>query len=103
MERAQPGVKLDGVLVEAMSPPGLELVVGARRDPRWGPVVMLGLGGIWVEALGDVRLMAHDLTESEIVAELGKLKTAKLLQGFRNSPPARRQCGGRWSPPRLGA
>jgi len=88
VERAQPGVKLDGVLVEAMSPRGLELVVGARRDPRWGPVLMLGLGGIWVEALGDVRLMAPDLTESEIVAELGKLKTAKLLQGFRNSPPA---------------
>ena len=87
VERAQPGMKLDGVLVEAMSPRGLELVVGARRDPRWGPVLMLGLGGIWVEALGDVRLMAPDLTESEIVAELGKLKTAKLLQGFRNSPP----------------
>ena len=63
VERAQPGLKLDGVLVEAMSPRGLELVVGARRDPRWGPVLMLGLGGIWVEALGDVRLMAPDLTE----------------------------------------
>ena len=87
VERAQPGLKLDGVLVEAMSPRGLELVVGARRDPRWGPVVMVGLGGIWVEALGDVRLMPPDLTEDEIVEELGKLKTAKLLQGFRGSPP----------------
>jgi succinyl-CoA synthetase beta subunit len=87
VERAQPGLKLDGVLVEAMSPRGLELVVGARRDPRWGPVLMLGLGGIWVEALGDVRLIAPDLTEDEIVGELGKLKTAKLLYGFRNSPP----------------
>ena len=87
VQRAQPGLKLDGVLVEAMSPPGLELVVGARRDARWGPIVMLGLGGIWVEALGDVRLMAPDLTEDEIIEELGKLKTAKLLQGFRNSPP----------------
>jgi acyl-CoA synthetase (NDP forming) len=87
VERAQPGLKLDGVLVEAMAPRGLELVVGARRDPRWGPVLMLGLGGIWVEALGDVRLMAPDLTEDEIVAELDKLKTAKLLHGFRNTPP----------------
>jgi acyl-CoA synthetase (NDP forming) len=50
-------------------------------------VVMVGLGGIWVEALGDVRLMPPDLTEAEIVEELGKLKTAKLLQGFRGSPP----------------
>jgi acetate---CoA ligase (ADP-forming) len=87
VERWQPGLKLDGVLVEAMSPRGLELVVGARRDPRWGPVVMLGLGGTWVEALGDVRLLAPDLAEEEIVDELGKLKTAKLLHGFRNSPP----------------
>jgi acetate---CoA ligase (ADP-forming) len=87
VQRAQPGLKLDGVLVEAMSPPGLELVVGARRDARWGPIVILGLGGIWVEALGDVRLMAPDLTDDEIIEELGKLKTAKLLQGFRNSPP----------------
>jgi len=87
VQRAQPGLKLDGVLVEAMSPRGLELVVGARRDPRWGPVLMVGLGGIWVEALGDVRLMPPDLSEDEIVVELGKLKTAKLLQGFRNSPP----------------
>lgn len=86
VERAQPGLKLDGVLVEAMSPRGLELVVGARRDARWGPVVMVGLGGIWVEALGDVRLMPPDLTEAEIVEELGKLKTAKLLKGFRGSP-----------------
>jgi acyl-CoA synthetase (NDP forming) len=86
--RAQSGLKLDGVLVEAMSPRGLELVVGARRDPRWGPVVLVGLGGIWVEALGDVRLMPPDLSEAEIVAELRKLKTAKLLNGFRGAPPA---------------
>jgi len=87
VERAQPGLKLDGVLVEAMSPRGLELVVGARRDPRWGPVVMVGLGGIWVEALGDIRLMSPDLSEAEIAAELRKLKTAKLLNGFRGSQP----------------
>ena len=88
VERAQPGLKLDGVLVEVMSPRGLELVIGARRDPRWGPVVMVGLGGIWVEALGDVRLMPPDLSEAEIIGELRKLKTAKLLEGFRGSPPA---------------
>jgi acetate---CoA ligase (ADP-forming) len=88
VERAQPGMKLDGVLVETMSPRGLELVVGGRRDPRWGPVVLIGLGGIWVEALGDVRMMPPDLTEDEIIEELGKLKTAKLLHGFRNTPAA---------------
>ena len=49
---------------------------------------MVGLGGIWVEALGDVRLMAPDLTEDEIAEEIGRLKTAKLLHGFRGAPPA---------------
>ena len=84
--RVQPGMTLDGVLVEKMSAKGLELVIGGRRDPQWGPVILVGLGGIWVEALGDVRLMAPDLSEDEVIAELMKLKTAKLLKGFRGSP-----------------
>jgi acyl-CoA synthetase (NDP forming) len=86
INRAQPGLKLDGVLVEKMAAKGLELMIGAKRDPQWGPVVVVGLGGIWVEALGDVRLLPPDLTEAEIVEELSKLRTAKLLHGFRGSP-----------------
>ena len=85
--RAQPGLVLDGVLVEKMSARGLELVVGGRRDPRWGPVVLIGLGGIMVEALGDVRLVAADASRAEFVAEFGKLKASKMLYGFRNQPP----------------
>jgi acyl-CoA synthetase (NDP forming) len=88
VERAQPGLRLDGILVESMAPRGLELVIGARRDPHWGPIVLIGLGGILVEALQDVRLIAPDASEDEILAELDKLKTAKLLHGFRNMPPA---------------
>lgn len=85
--RVQPGLKLDGVLVEKMAPKGLELMVGAKRDPTWGPIVVVGLGGIWVEALGDVRLLPPDLPEPAIVEELHKLRTAKLLKGFRGAPP----------------
>lgn len=85
--RAQPGLKLDGVLVEKMAPKGLELMVGAKRDATWGPIVLVGLGGIWVEALGDVRLLPADLPEPAIVEELHKLRTAKLLHGFRGAPP----------------
>lgn len=84
---AQPGLVLDGVLVEKMSAKGLELVVGGRRDPRWGPVVLIGLGGIMVEALGDVRLVAADASRAEFVAEFGRLKASKMLYGFRNLPP----------------
>jgi acetate---CoA ligase (ADP-forming) len=78
-----PGLRLDGVLVEAMGAPGLELIVGARRDPQWGPVVMVGLGGIWIEALKDVRLLPPDLTVQEIVTELNQLKAAAVLRGMR--------------------
>jgi acetate---CoA ligase (ADP-forming) len=82
-----PDLRLDGVLVERMSPPGLEFIVGARRDPAWGPVVAVGLGGVLVETLDDVRLMAPDVTEEEIKGELRKLRGAKLLEGARGAPP----------------
>ena len=84
--RARPGVALDGALIEAMAPRGLELMVGAKRDPAWGPVLVLGLGGIWVEALGDVRLLPPDATQETIVEELLRLRSAKLLRGFRGAP-----------------
>ena len=84
--RHAPGLVLDGVLVETMAAKGLELVVGAVRDAQWGPVLMLGLGGIWVEALGDVQLLSPDLPHAAIVQRLRSLKAAKLLQGFRGAP-----------------
>ena len=83
---AQPGLALDGALVETMAGKGLELMVGAKRDPGWGPVLLMGLGGIWVEALGDVRLLPATATEATIVEELQKLRSAKLLKGFRGAP-----------------
>ena len=84
---AAPGVTLDGCLVETMSRKGLELMIGAKRDPAWGTVLLLGLGGIWVEALGDVQLLPVDADETQIVEALHKLRTAKLLGGFRGAPP----------------
>jgi succinyl-CoA synthetase beta subunit len=86
--RARPGLALDGVLVEAMAKPGLELIVGARRDPEWGPIFVLGLGGIWTEALKDVVLLSPELGEDEIVEALGTLKGAALLDGMRGAPPS---------------
>jgi acetate---CoA ligase (ADP-forming) len=87
VHRAAPGVTLDGCLVERMSPKGLELMIGAKRDPAWGTVLLLGLGGIWVEALGDVQLLPVDADETQIVEALHKLRTAKLLTAFRGAPP----------------
>ena len=84
--RARPDLELEGVLVEAMAPAGVEMVVGARRDPNWGPVLMVGLGGIWIEALKDVRLMAADLPEARIIEEIQRLRGAALLAGLRRAP-----------------
>ncbi len=84
--KAAPDVKLDGALVEVMSPKGVELMVGAKRDAAWGPVVLVGLGGIWVEALGDVKLLPADASKEMVLEALRKLRTAKLLNGFRGTP-----------------
>jgi acyl-CoA synthetase (NDP forming) len=84
----RPGLALDGALVEAMGARGLELVVGAKRDPDWGPVVLVGLGGVWIEALKDVRLIPADLAAEDIVEELRRLKAAPLLAGLRGAPGA---------------
>jgi acyl-CoA synthetase (NDP forming) len=86
--RAKPGVALDGVLVESMAKRGLEMIVGARRDPEWGPVLVIGLGGIWTEALKDVVLLSPEVGEDEIVEALGRLKGAALLEGLRGAPPS---------------
>ena len=62
--------------------------MGARRDPAWGPTLMVGLGGIFTEALHDVKFLPADASESEITAALRALKGAKLLDGYRGRPAA---------------
>ncbi len=83
---ARPGLTLDGVLVEAMGARGTELIVGARNDPDWGPVVLVGFGGVTAELFHDARLISPALDRAGIEAELHKLKSAALLRGFRGSP-----------------
>jgi acyl-CoA synthetase (NDP forming) len=87
VQRAKPGLALDGVLVEAMAAKGLELIIGARRDPQWGEVLLLGLGGIWVETLHDVALLPAAAGKGAILDALGRLKGAALLNGARGAPP----------------
>lgn len=83
----KPSAAIDGVLVEKMGTPGLELVIGARRDADWGPVVLVGLGGIWIEVLKDVRLLSASATAAQIVQEMRQLKAAKVFDGLRGNPP----------------
>jgi len=88
VKRTAPDVVLDGALVETMCPRGVELMVGAKRDPGWGTVLLLGLGGIWVEALGDVQLLPAGADAALIREAIGRLRAAKLLAGVRGAPPA---------------
>lgn len=83
--QARPELVLDGVLVERMGEKGLELIIGARRDSQWGPVLMAGFGGLLAEAIEDVRLMPADLCRDEIEQELAKLRCSVLLKGFRGA------------------
>ncbi len=84
---ARPGITLDGVLVERMAGKGLEVIVGARNDPQWGPVLLIGAGGVLAEAMGDTRLLPPDLSRDLIAGELRKLRCGALFAGFRGSPP----------------
>jgi len=79
-------INLDGVLIEKMGKRGLEMIVGAKNDPEWGPVVLAGFGGVTAEILADVALITPDLSEDAIVDKLYGLKQAALLKGYRGSP-----------------
>jgi acetate---CoA ligase (ADP-forming) len=73
-------------LVEAMAPPGVDLVVGARRDPVFGPVVLLGFGGTTAEALADVCVRLAPLPAEDAAAMTGELAGRALLEGWRGGP-----------------
>lgn len=87
LRRRLPDLVLDGILVEKMGSRGVELIVGAQNDKDWGPVLLVGLGGVLAEALNDLRLLPPELSVEAIEAEIRRLKGAALLNGFRGSPP----------------
>ncbi len=77
-------------LVEAMAPPGVDLLAGASRDPVFGPVVLLGLGGVVAEALADVAVALAPLTAAQAAGLADQLEGRALLDGFRGGPAADR-------------
>ncbi|MBU6266610.1 MAG: acetate--CoA ligase family protein [Sphingomonadales bacterium] len=85
--RHAPGVPIDGVLVAPMRAGGVELFVGVARDPDWGPVLALGLGGVWIELLNDTAMRPLPVSPGDVHAMLGELRGAALLRGYRGSAP----------------
>ncbi|GAA0824354.1 acetate--CoA ligase family protein [Streptosporangium amethystogenes subsp. fukuiense] len=78
-----PEARLDGVLVAPFRPGGVELIVGINRDPVWGPVLVLGFGGVLVEVLADVAIRPLPVSARDVTEMLGGLRGAALLRGVR--------------------
>lgn len=81
-----PRAKVEGVLVESFFRRGREVIVGMSTDPRFGPVLMFGLGGIYVEALRDVAFRVHPLTRTDAREMIESIRGFSLLEGFRGEP-----------------
>ncbi len=82
--------RIDGFLLEEMAPAGVEVVVGGLRDPQFGPLVMVGLGGVFVEVLADVAFRICPITRLDAEEMLDELKGAALLRGARGRKPVSR-------------
>ena len=81
------GARFDGVIVARRAAKGRELALGARLDPQFGPAVLVGDGGIYLEALKDFRLLLPPFGEEEVLRKLGELRIAPLLAGLRGERP----------------
>lgn len=79
--------RIEGVIVAPMRSGGTELFVGTARDPQWGPIIAVGLGGIWVEALQDSALRLLPVTKSDVIDMFASLRGARLLEGYRGNAP----------------
>jgi succinyl-CoA synthetase beta subunit len=82
------GARLEGVLVSPMRPGGIELLVGVVRDPQWGPMLAVALGGVFVEVLKDSALTPLPVTPQRAQQLLRGLRAAPLLDGVRGGAPA---------------
>ena len=86
--KAHPEAKIYGVSVDKMVPSGKEMIIGMSRDPQFGPMVMFGLGGIYVNFLKDVAFRIAPLTPSDAEGIVKETKCYTLLKGIRGEPPS---------------
>lgn len=80
-----PDAKIRGVIVSAMALPAPEVIIGGLRDPQFGPAVMFGMGGVFVEIFKDISFRISPLEEYEALEMIGEVKGSAILKGFRNS------------------
>lgn len=80
--------RISGILVQNMAPKGLEVIVGGLRDSQFGPTVLFGLGGIFVEVLKDASFRVAPISELDSHEMIAEIRAHSILQGFRGQPPA---------------
>jgi acyl-CoA synthetase (NDP forming) len=85
---ARPDAQLEGVMIERMAPRGQEVIIGMRRDPGFGPLMMFGLGGIYVELFKDVAFRVAPLNSDDALQMITETRAGRLLTGFRGQPEA---------------
>ncbi len=85
---ASPSAKIEGVTVQEMAAPGTEVIIGGLTDPQFGPVLMLGLGGIMVEVFKDVAFRIVPISRQDASQMIHQLKGYPILAGARGQPPA---------------
>ena len=88
VKKAEPKARIDGVAVQKMAPTGTEVIVGMSKDPQFGPVLMFGLGGIFVEVLKDVAFRIVPLEPRDARQMVREIKGFPVLEGVRGQPPA---------------
>ncbi len=88
VKKHKPDAKITGVFVQEMAPTSTEVIVGATKDPQFGPALMFGLGGIFVEILKDVTFRIAPLTEQDAQEMITEVKAYPVLKGYRGQPPA---------------
>jgi len=88
VKKHKPEAKINGVLVQEMAPLSTEVIVGATKDPQFGPALMFGLGGIFVELLKDVAFRIAPITETDAREMITEVKAYPILRGYRGQPPA---------------
>ncbi len=88
VNQAHPGADVQGMLVQKMMPPGRETILGMSRDPHFGPLLMFGLGGTFVEVFRDVTFQLAPISEDWALKMIQGLKGYRTLTGYRGLPPA---------------
>ena len=82
-----PQAKIQGVSVQKMAKPGVEVIIGMSKDAQFGPVLMFGLGGVWVEVLKDVSFRIVPLERRDAREMIQEIKGRPLLEGYRGQEP----------------